>query len=217
MSESYNSLYTNDVSDKIGTMLEYATRCGFEPLGIWDNFICSEVAAQIEKGNPRFLGGYSGRDYLDIVVNTPSKKKTKYGITLMKEQDTPLSFNKYYWAGSVLAKIQQKSGLSFYDIERRVPFKKILKMYPIYHEADIAKLYDDISDYLTAIIGETNLKRIRIASGLSQSQLARTSKVELRSIQMYEQRRNDINKAQGETLRKLARTLGCNIEDLLED
>lgn len=41
--------------------------------------------------------------------------------------------------------------------------------------------------------------------------------MELRSIQMYEQRRNDINKAQVETLYKLARVLGCNIEDLLEN
>lgn len=38
-----------------------------------------------------------------------------------------------------------------------------------------------------------------------------------RSIQMYEQRRNDINKAQAETLYKLSRILGCNIEDSLED
>jgi len=33
---------------------------------------------------------------------------------------------------------------------------------------------------------------------------------------MYEQRRNDINKAQSETLYKIAKVLGCSIEDLLE-
>lgn len=42
------------------------------------------------------------------------------------------------------------------------------------------------------------------------------SGVSLRSIQMYEQRKNDIDKAQGQTLYKLAATLGCTIEDLLE-
>lgn len=33
---------------------------------------------------------------------------------------------------------------------------------------------------------------------------------------MYEQRHNDINKAQAETLHRLSIVLGCNIEDLLE-
>ena len=68
-----------------------------------------------------------------------------------------------------------------------------------------------------AIFYLTNLKKIRQAQGLSQSKLACLAEVELRSIQMYEQRRNDINKAQVETLYKPARVLGCNIEDLLEN
>ncbi len=53
-------------------------------------------------------------------------------------------------------------------------------------------------------------------AGCSQSQLAKMSGVSLRSIQMYEQRNKDINKAQAETLLRLARTLGCRMEDLLE-
>ena len=36
------------------------------------------------------------------------------------------------------------------------------------------------------------------------------------SIQMYEQRNKDVNKAQAITLAKIARVLGCDIEDLLE-
>ena len=63
----------------------------------------------------------------------------------------------------------------------------------------------------------TNLQRIRKAIGLTQTELANKTGVELRSIQMYEQRKNDINKAQADTLLKLARFLGCNIEDLLEN
>ena len=53
--------------------------------------------------------------------------------------------------------------------------------------------------------------------GLSQSALSKMANVELRSIQMYEQRHNNINKAQAETLHKLSKVLGCNIEDLLEN
>lgn len=43
------------------------------------------------------------------------------------------------------------------------------------------------------------------------------SGVNLRNIQMYEQRGNDIDKAQAQILYKLSRVLGCSIEDLLEN
>lgn len=49
------------------------------------------------------------------------------------------------------------------------------------------------------------------------SKLANLAETDLSSIQKYEQRRNNINKAQAETLYKIARVLGCNIEDLLEN
>lgn len=64
---------------------------------------------------------------------------------------------------------------------------------------------------------ETNLKRIRTAKGYSQKQLAELSGVSLRSIQMYEQRQKDINKAQSDSLFRLAKALGCTMEDLLEE
>ncbi|MCL2815351.1 MAG: helix-turn-helix transcriptional regulator [Oscillospiraceae bacterium] len=60
------------------------------------------------------------------------------------------------------------------------------------------------------------LKKLRKTAGLSQSQLAKEAGVSLRSIQMYEQRSKDVNKAQAITLAKIARVLGCDIEDLLE-
>ena len=64
---------------------------------------------------------------------------------------------------------------------------------------------------------ETKLKCIRMAKGYSQKQLAELSGVSLRSIQMYEQRRKDINKAQSDSLYHLAKSLDCKMEDLLEE
>ena len=46
--------------------------------------------------------------------------------------------------------------------------------------------------------------------------LAEKSGVSLRMIQQYEQRAKDINRASGTNLFALARTLGCNMEDLME-
>ena len=61
-----------------------------------------------------------------------------------------------------------------------------------------------------------NLKRIRTASGMSQSQLAQASGVALRMVQAYEQGTKDINRAEGLSLYHLAQALSCTVEDLLE-
>lgn len=54
------------------------------------------------------------------------------------------------------------------------------------------------------------------AVGLSRSQLVKASGVGVRSIQLYEQRQKDINKAQGIALYRLSRALRCTMEQLLE-
>lgn len=55
-----------------------------------------------------------------------------------------------------------------------------------------------------------------IAHIMTQAELARRSGVSLRSIQMYEQRHKDINKASVETVYRLAKVFSCVVEDLLE-
>lgn len=62
----------------------------------------------------------------------------------------------------------------------------------------------------------TNLKRIRTVYGCSQAELASLSGVSLRSVQMYEQRHKDINKAGAETVFRPAKALGRTVEDLIE-
>jgi len=62
----------------------------------------------------------------------------------------------------------------------------------------------------------TNLRNLRNIVGITQEKLAKESGVSLRSVQMYEQRNKDINKAQAITLVKMSRVLFCEIEDLLE-
>lgn len=57
---------------------------------------------------------------------------------------------------------------------------------------------------------------VRTLAGLSQSELAKLADVPLRTIQQYEQRQKDINKAQATTLLHFSRVLNCKMEDLLE-
>lgn len=62
----------------------------------------------------------------------------------------------------------------------------------------------------------TNLQKKRTELGLSQSQLAEKAEVSIRTLQCYERGARDINKAYALIVYKLAKALGCKVEDLLE-
>lgn len=203
--QSYNNSYLPYVAENLGVMFEHSVDIGIDPTIFWNTFINSNVAKQIEKGNPKYLT-CSALDYLNEIY------KDKKVIT--EKED--INKDKYYWAGWILAQFQHKKGYSFYKINNHLSINEVLNLYPTLHEADITKFFDVANNYFKKS-EITNLKKARQSRGLSQSELAKLADVELRSIQMYEQRRNDINKAQVETLYKLARVLGCNIEDLLEN
>ncbi|MDY2678200.1 MAG: helix-turn-helix transcriptional regulator [Oscillospiraceae bacterium] len=94
---------------------------------------------------------------------------------------------------------------------------KIIGMYSVYHEMDITNFIHTMEEFYKAAEDDSNLKRIWENRGLTQPELAEQSGINVRNIQMYEQRVNDIDKAQSQTLYKLSRVLGCDIEDLLEN
>lgn len=62
----------------------------------------------------------------------------------------------------------------------------------------------------------SNLKDLREKKGLSQSQLAELSGVNLQTIQHYEQGVRSINKTKVYTALKLSKALECDIEELIE-
>ena len=62
------------------------------------------------------------------------------------------------------------------------------------------------------------LKVVRLSKGLTQKALSERSGVNLRTIQDYESNGGQvIDKANLRTLLNLAKALGCNIKDILED
>ena len=63
----------------------------------------------------------------------------------------------------------------------------------------------------------TNLQHYRKSRGISQSELARQTGVNLRTLQDYEQGRKSINLAAAITVQKLAEALDCASWELLED
>ena len=94
---------------------------------------------------------------------------------------------------------------------------KVFSMY-ILHEADESKFVANANQILNRNKQKekTRLYQIRKVRGFTQQQLSDASGVTLRMIQLYEQRQNDINKAQVHVVVNLAKALGCDIEDLLE-
>lgn len=210
VTHSYSKTYLPYVAENLGTMLEYSAACGFKPDVFWNRFVLSDVAKGIEKGTVRFLVGYSAIDLANYVSNTVSASKPVLSLKPF------LNRSACYWAGWVLAQYQYHSGKTFFDINKALPIETVLKMYNVLHEADITKFFDIADERIGNMKSQTKLKRIRLARVISQKELAERSGVDIRSIQMYEQRRNDINKAQAETLLKLSKVLGCTIEELLE-
>lgn len=62
-----------------------------------------------------------------------------------------------------------------------------------------------------------NLKSLRTLAGLSQSQLADSTGLNVRTVQHYEQGSKDLNAAKLSTILKLCKVLRCSLEDILDD
>ena len=94
--------------------------------------------------------------------------------------------------------------------------QEIEKLYPTLHEASEKKYVDTVNRMIRKKNPPTRLQAQRKISGYSQRELAEKGGVNLRTLQQYEIRAKDINKAAGVTLYILAKALGCRVEDLLE-
>lgn len=213
MTPAYEETYLNDATCAMGEMLDYAVHdCGCDADSFFTQFLSSGVAEQFERGNPKFVGGMSGVELaLEVFRRTTGQIP---GVDASASEDK----SPEYWAGWSLAYYQWKTGMRFCEIiSHGLTVSKVCSMY-LLHEADISKFVAAadkvIQENLCA--RETNLKRIRKAKGFSQKQLAEVSGVAPRMIQLYEQRQNDINKAQASTLIALAKSLNCRLEDLIE-
>ncbi len=212
MTHAYNESYLSNAKDRLSQFFDYTINdCEMKSDWIAMLFVNSGYAEQFERGNPAILAGMSGIELAKCVIDKTYANKELPSPTFSNDKSPE------YWAGWALAEYQWYTGRRFKDIFEYAPLSKIISMYPLYHEMDISQFIEAMDKFYVEIDCDTKLKRIRESRGLSQSELATLSGVKLRSIQMYEQKGNDIDKAQAQTLYKLSRVLGCYIEDLLEN
>lgn len=211
MTHAYSESYLSDAKDRLSQFFDYLINdCGMKADWVASIFLSSGYAEQFERGNPAILAGMSGIELARAVVKTTYKKKK------LPEPGYAEGLSPEYWAGWALAEYQWYSGMRFKDIFEHVKLSEIIPMYLVYHEMDISKFIETMDEKCAMALPECRLKKLRESRGLSQAELAKISGVSLRSIQMYEQRVNDIDKAQAQTIYKLSRVIGCAMEDLLE-
>ncbi len=208
---AYNELYLNDAIKCLANAFDYGINdCGFTPDWFASLFVRSGMAEQFERGNPAIISGKSGEELVRDILQKfyPNEEIPK---SIYRAGRTP-----EYWAGWALAQYQWTTAKRFEDIFNIVRLSEIINMYSVYHEMDITNFIEAIEKRLEEDNAETKLKKIRESRGFSQAELAKESGVKLRSIQLYEQRVQSIDNASAKTVYKLARALGCYVEDLLE-
>ena len=211
MTHAYQEIYLSNAQAALGDAFDYGVRvCGVPGENVIKLFTVSSVSKHMENGEPAYLAGKSGIELAAQILAETT------GMTEQPEQPERYARSCEYWIGWAVAYYQWYSGRKYSEIFEVLSFEELEKMYYTLHEADVSKFAEIADARIREHFAETNLKRIRTAYGCSQAELAKKSGVGLRSIQLYEQRQKDINKASAESLYKISRVLGCAMEDLLE-
>lgn len=209
---AYDELYLESAANCLAVAFDYAINvCGIKPDDFADLFVVSGESGKFGVGNPSVVAGKSGVELVRSILEKVDPERE------LPEPVFSQSRSPEYWAGWAVAQYQWYSAKTFKAVFSKVPLSEIVKMYKVYHEMDITAFIEVMDKKIAERSVSTNLKNIRENRGISQSELAEMSGVKLHSIQLYEQRVNDIDKAQAQTLFKISLALGCKMEDLLEN
>ena len=206
---AYSQLYLSKASRAVGNMLHDAVvGFGMDGEDFLKRFIQSDIAEEIESGNPKYIAGKSGLElFLEVMEKTTGKA---YDTNLIESYER----SPVYWVGWMLTHYQWYSGRTFKSILDTIPYNELLGLYGTLHEADIEKSYEVLDAHFEK--SESKLKTARKHCGLTQEELSHESGVSLNTIRAYERKGKDINKAQFDIVLRLAKALKCDITELLD-
>lgn len=211
MIHAYQELYLSKAQSVLGDAFEYAIcTCKMPGKDFIKLFVASMMSKRMENGEPACLAGKSGVEIVQEIL-AETKGQEVEAASNMQDQRPP-----EYWMGWAIAYYQWFSNKRYCDIFSAVTYDDLHSMYTTLHEADISKFVSVMDVRMEVCFSETNLKRIRKEYGFTQAELAKASGVNLRCIQLYEQRNKNINKAGADTIYRFAKVLGCAMEDLME-
>ena len=209
MTRAYSPLYLSKASRAVGNMLHDAVlEFGMNGADFLRRFIQSEVAEQFENGNPKYIAGKSGLElFWEVMEKTTGET---HSMDLIESYER----SPVYWVGWMLTHYQWYSGRTFKSILDTVPYDELIGLYGTLHEADIQKSYEVLDAHFEK--RESKLKTARKHCGLTQEELSAESGVSLNTIRAYERKSKDLNKAQFDIIMKLAKTLKCEVSELLD-
>lgn len=211
MIHAYDNQYLDDAMRCLGEAMDYAANgCQLDMDDFLELFIGTGYAEQFAAGVPKYVSGTSGTE-LVIDVVTMAGMDMEY-----PKAEVDYDYSPQYWCGWILAYYQWYTGRSFKEIREHITMQEIEKLYPTLHEASEKKFVDTVNRIIRKKNPPTRLQAQRKISGYSQRELAEKVGISVRTLQQYEIRAKDINKAAGVTLLALAKVLGCRVEDLLE-
>lgn len=208
---AYDELYLEKARTALARMFDFAVYdLKYDLCEFFQLFANSETARRFERGESSIVAGRSGIELAYIVTEGTNSH--------VIEVIPRFTYNRSreYWLGWALAYYQWKMNLSFSDIEKYLNIKELLGLYEPYHEMDIRHFVERVNGIYKEKKRGTNLKQRRVAVGLTQKELAEQTGIPLRTIQQYEQRQKNINKASAEYLIDLAEVLMCEPKDLCE-
>ena len=211
MIHAYDNQYLDDAMQCLGEAMDYAANsCQMDMDSFLELFIGTGYAEQFAAGVPKLVSGISGTELVMDVL-------TKSGvITSYPQAQIDYNYSPQYWSGWIMAYYQWYTGRNFKEIKKHISMQEIEKLYPTLHEASELKFVDTLNRIIQRKNPPTRLQTQRKISGYSQRELSEKVGVNLRTLQQYEIRAKDINKAAGATLLALSKALGCRVEDLLE-
>ena len=212
MMHAYDEQYLDDAMRNLGEAADYAVNaCKMTLQKFFDLFIATGFAAQFGNGVPKIVSGLSGTELVhEIVVKARLEQE-------LPEVQTEYDCSPEYWCGWIIAYYQWNTGRTFKDIFQNISAEEIKNFYHPLHEAHEDKFVDVVNSIIERKNTTTKLQELRKNIGYSQRDLSEKSGVNLRTLQQYELKAKDINKAATTTLLALSKTLGCKIEDLLEN
>ena len=181
MIHAYSEDYLNNAQKILGDMMDYAVNTyEFSPNQFYEMFLVSDVSMQFQTGNPTYVAGKTGCELVKEVIR-------KSGLLIPElEDEMYLDKSPEYWCGWALAYYQWYTGRSFMKIYHAVSIEEIFKyVSSLSRNGYFPDFVETINEKWDQYYVETNLKRLRMLSGLSQSELAKRSGVALRQIQLF--------------------------------
>lgn len=205
---AYDDNYLDLAQSNLAIFLDYAVNYfGMSLENVWEMFLSSPICDKFMQGDTSTLAGKSGIEMaLDVLKLEPLAPIEYFSYDRSRE----------YWLGYYLAYYQWATNIDFRFLNQYVSITEMRNMYHPYHEMDVTHFIDRINEILNERKKITNLEIYRRKRKMSRTKLAKESDVPVRTIEHYEQRVANINKASAEYIISLAKALFIRPEQLLE-